>query len=250
MKRQKQVSLILWVCLVAVSSSVFGQLEQVVTHFKEIQDQSNDSPQTISFIQEEDQLVADFSKLSQIVLIRHGEPALYHKGRRSRIEAMEYIQRYDSVGIFTPHFIPFVIEPDELKVIHTSSINRAVSTAEQVFHRVDLQDPDPMYREFERKIFPFPNLRLPLKVWLYGSRLLWFIGLNDSGIESKKEAKERALKGAKTLALDAQTNGKTVLVSHGLLNRYLEDYLQDLGWVTVYDGGDGYLSQKMLVRYE
>jgi hypothetical protein len=44
-------------------------------------------------------------------------------------------------------------------------------------------------------------------------------------------------------------NKKTLLVSHGLLNRYLAKDFKKKGWTEVYNGGHGYLSQKMFVKY-
>ena len=75
------------------------------------------------------------------------------------------------------------------------------------------------------------------------------MGLNRKGIERKSDAKKRAQEVAAFLEQDALNKGKTVLVSHGLLNRYVEKYLKRLGWQTVYNGGNGYLSQRMLVKY-
>ena len=194
-------------------------------------------------------LVADYAQLSQIMLLRHGEPALNKKGWRKRKEAIRFIKDYDSVDIYTPEFVPVVIAPDELGVIHTSSIPRSISTAVLVFNREDLQRPDSLFREFERKIFSFPNIKLGLKCWLTTSRVLWFMGLNKKGIEGFAKAKARARSGVKFLEKDALKNGKTLLVSHGLINHYLAKYLKKNGWTEVYDGGKGYLSQKLLIKY-
>jgi broad specificity phosphatase PhoE len=84
---------------------------------------------------------------------------------------------------------------------------------------------------------------------LTGSGVFWFMGLNGKDIESFKEAKKRVQKAAGMLEKNTLSNGKTVLVSHGLLNHYLVKYLKKKGWTKVYDGGKGYLSQKLLVKY-
>ena len=235
--------------LVLSTFQAFGQLDKVKAYYKQIQDQAEEG-QTIHFIQEDSNLVADFSRLSQIILLRHGEPALNKKGIRSRKEAEQFVWKYDVVGIYEPAFTPLQLTANELSVIHTSSINRSISTAIKVLRQEPLQQPDPMFREFERKIFSFPNIRLPLNWWLTGSRVLWFAGFNNGGIESFRQAKKRAKKGAAFLAEDARQNGKTLLVSHGLLNHFLVKYLKKEGWTEIYDGGRGYLSQKMLVKYE
>jgi hypothetical protein len=74
------------------------------------------------------------------------------------------------------------------------------------------------------------------------------LGGNSECIENKSDAKTRAKIGAELLENDAMENGKTLLVAHGFLNRYLEKYLNKRGWTTVFDGGNDYLSQKLLVR--
>lgn len=242
-----QLKYLLKLFFVLASFQVFSQLEKVEAHYEQLEKQ--DEPVTLSFIQEDSNLVADFSRLSQIILIRHGEPAMKHKGWKKRSEAKQYIKTYDSVGVFSPSFIPLKLQPNELSVIHTSSMQRSVSTAEQVFELDELMKPDPIFREFERKIFLFPNIKLPHGFWMSGSRGLWFLGINDKNVESRNEAIFRAKIAANFLNDDALQNGKTLLVSHGLLNRYLEKYLKKLGWKSVYNGGNGYLSQRMLVKY-
>lgn len=229
--------------------SIQGQPNKVKNYFKQLQKDNQYQPITLSFVNEADGLVEDYSKLSQIILLRHGEPKLDHKGWKSRNEAVQYVLAYDSVGIYSPAFIPAVLQNHGVNHIYTSNINRSISTAGLVFDREDLQRPDPLFREFERKVFAFPNIKLPTKWWLVGSRVLWFMGLNKQGIERFSAARERAKRGAGFLEQDALEHGKTLLVSHGLLNHYLTKYLKRLGWKQVYDGGNGYLSQKMFVKY-
>ncbi|MEL7002035.1 MAG: histidine phosphatase family protein [Bacteroidota bacterium] len=210
-------------------SPLFAQLDKVEKYYLEIEKSSKDTPPTLTFIQEDMQLVEDYSKLSQIILIRHGEPALDKKGWRKRKQAMQFVKDYDSVGIYPPAFIPLRLEDSELGVIHTSSINRSISTSEQVFSLQGIQAPSPMFREFERKIISFPNIKLPLKLWLGVSRISWLMGLNDKGIECFRDARSRAKEATEFLEHDAETNSKTLLVSHGLLNHFLVKYLKKNG---------------------
>jgi hypothetical protein len=168
-----------------------AQAEKIEAYFEALKEDKKHPETTISFVQEEMGLVEDYSKLAQIILVRHGEPALNKTRRRNRKEAVQFAKDYDSVGIYAPAFIPVTITADELKVIHTSSINRSISTAQKVFNREDLQQPDTLFREFERKIFPFPNIRLRTKWWNIGSRILWFLGVNKKGVESFSNAKKR-----------------------------------------------------------
>lgn len=239
----------LLLCLLVFNPSAYTQVERIAAYFESIAD-TGTNPSTVHFIQEEAKLVEDYSKLQQIILVRHGEPALNKHGSRKRTEAVQFVHAYDSVGIYPPAFVPVKLEQNELTLILTSSIPRAISTAEQVFQRTDIQRPDSVFREFERKILGFPNLKLPLKWWLTSSRVLWFMGMNKGGIERFSEAKKRARLASSLLEQDAAKQGKTLLVAHGLLNRYLVKSLQKKGWTVVFDGGNGYLSQRVLVRYE
>lgn len=249
MIRHLKISLAYCLFAFVAITDIYGQLEKVKAHYDNISKQAIHTPTTLHFVQEADNLVEDFDRLSQIVLIRHGEPTLKHHGFKTRREAQEYIIAYDKVGVHPPNMLPLLLAPDEIRVIHTSSLNRSISTAEQVFWKKEAIQSDTLFREFERKILAFPNIPMPHKFWLVGSRVLWYLGLNDKGIESRVLAQKRAKKGAEFLEEDAFKNGKTVLVAHGFLNRYLEKHLKKRGWTTVYSGGNGYLSQRMMVKY-
>lgn len=234
------------VCLLTLATA-HAQWDHLKDHYEKLE--KDKTPDTLRFIQQEAYGLEDSSELVQIILLRHGEPALHKKGWKTRKEALAFVKAYDSVGIYTPAFTPIILYEGDLTVIHTSSINRSIETATKVCTRADLQRPDSLFREFERKIFSFPNLKLPLKWWLTTSRVLWFMGLNKKGIERFSEAKARAKRGAQFLEQDALKQGKTLLVAHGLLNRYLTKYLKKRGWKLMYDGGHGYLSQQLLVKY-
>ena len=230
-----------WHCTIA-------QFEELESHYKKLEKKSKEEPVTIQFVHEEMSLVEDFSKLNQIILLRHGEPALNKKGWRKRKEAMRFVVQYDSVGVYPPGYTPVSLDTNDINTIFTSTLNRSISTAEQLFDKSENHRADAIFREFERKVFSFPNIKLPLNWWLVGSRAFWFMGLNKKGIESFSEAKLRAREAAAFLETKAEEDGKTVLVSHGLLNHYLVKYLKKNGWTEVFDGGKGYLSQKVLVK--
>jgi len=229
-------------------SSSFAQFEEAKAYYKKFEKQAKERPVTIQFIQEEMKLVEDYAGLTQIILLRHGEPALNKKGWRKRKEAIKFVHQYDSVGVYTPAHVPLQLSSDEVEVIFTSTLNRSISTADQLFPEFQDKRATQAFREFERKIFSFFNIKLPLKWWTTGSRLFWIMGLNNKGIESFSEAKKRAKDATTILETHANENGKALLVSHGLLNHYLVKYLKKNGWVEIFDGGKGYLSQKLLVK--
>jgi len=142
----------------------------------------------------EDSILSLFENenLNQILFIRHGEPNLNKKGWRNRKQAIQYTIDYDASGI-----IPFERHPLETGVLENdtvfySPLARARHTAQLLFQdRGFVLEGDSVFREFERKIIPFLNLKLPLKFYLSTTKIVWFIGLNDKCIETVRCAKKR-----------------------------------------------------------
>ena len=215
------------ICLLFSYHSSIAQLDEIKSYYKQLEKQAKEAPITIQFVQAEMNLVKDLSTIDQIILLRHGEPALDKKGWRKRKETIRYVEQYDSVGEYPPKHIPVQLIDGEIDMIYTSTLSRSISTAEQLFPQIENQNAQPIFREFERKIFSFFNIKLPLKWWTTGSRLFWVMGLNKKGIESFSEAKERAKNANTLLESTASENGKVLLVSHGLLNHYLVKYCKD-----------------------
>lgn len=199
---------------------------------------------TLRFLQTSD----DLGKWQQIVLIRHGKPRIAREGWFSAAEARQFIQDYDQTSVEALEQMPFALQAQELEYIYCSPLSRSRHTASLIFGdtlpRLIKQD----FREFERRIIGLPWVELPIKAWLIPARLFWILGLNQKNIESYREAKARSRQVAEFLAADAQKQGKTLLVSHGFLNKSLASDLQKMGWTKVYDGGKGYLSVKVFCK--
>lgn len=178
----------------------------------------------------------------RIFLIRHAKPAVPTKGLFSYEDACQYINDYDAAAI--EHFVleHEVIPFDEIDKVYCSTLPRSQLTAKTIFGEGAQLIIDHNFREFERKIFSFPLLRLPIKLWLVSARILWFLGFNNRDIETFKEAKKRARHCAQTLASDAAENHTTVLVAHGLLNNFIMRELQRMGWKKTLGQGHGFLS--------
>jgi len=162
--------------------STSAQFENIKAHYKDLQMASPNEPVTIQFVQEEMRLLENYTELSQIILLRHGEPELDKGGWRKRKEAIKFIKDYDSVGVYSPGYLPVKLHPDEIDIIFTSTLNRSVSTADQLFKNFESQQAHAIFREFERKIFSFPNVKLPLKWWLTSSRVFWLMGFNKKAL--------------------------------------------------------------------
>ena len=188
--------------------------------------------------------------ISQIILVRHAEPDLDKKGWRNRKEAIHYFREYDSSGVIpfpdAPICTGTLVDP----VIYSSALPRAAQTAYGTFNNGFKIKENDRFREFERKVMKFCNVKMPLKCWTVNSRLLWFLGMNDKGIERFRMAKERARGNAAFLVEESSRHEQVVLVAHGLHNRYVMKYLKKQGWKVVLDQGNGYLSVKILARRE
>jgi len=238
------------VLFLVISPSVFSQSKEIKEYYENAQKFTDGKPLKLSFVQEEMKLVENFEGLQQIMLIRHGEPALNKKGWRKRKGAQDFIKAYDTVGVYTPEHIPVMLYENEVKEIQTSSLERSKHTARILFGEGKTYVQDTIFREFERKIIGLPNIKLPLKFWLINSRIFWLLGMNKKGIESFSAAKKRTKRAVIKLEGLAEERGKVVLVSHGFLNRYLVKYLKKNGWEVAHDGGKGYLATWLLFKYE
>jgi len=204
----------------------------------------------ITFVQPEMQLVKNYEQLQQIILVRHGEPALNKSGPFNRKQALKYIVDYDTVGVEPLSFVPVALQPKEVSVIHTSTLNRAKHTARLIFGDDITYKEEALFREFERKIIGFPNMKRSLKFWLNSSRILWLLGGNKKNIESFREAKQRTQKASERLIESAKKEKKVVLVAHGFLNHYLIKKLKKQSWHLVRKGRRGYLAASLLVKLD
>ncbi|GAA4316538.1 histidine phosphatase family protein [Nibribacter koreensis] len=205
--------------------------------------------QRISFLDENDLALPSGSKIRQIALIRHGEPDLRKTGKFSYQEAKRFVADYDSVGIVVPDASFFSLtNPAQVKIF-SSSIARAKATAQYIFGEGREMTVSPLFREFESSMgHHSPDLRIPIKVWTSAARVKWVMGIDRQGAESFSDARKRAQLAAYTLAGATEENPNIALVAHGLLNRYIQENLEEQGWHVVRNGGSGYLGTTILVK--
>lgn len=182
----------------------------------------------------------------RIFLIRHARPDVDDDGLFTMETARQYIADYDTAQVeefvLSHEAIPF----KEINEVFCSTLVRSQLTAKAIFgEQVQLRI-DKAFREFERRIFTLPFVRLPINIWLLSARLLWFLGFNSQGIETFREARARARECARILEADAKQRNTTVLVAHGLLNNFIVRELNKLGWKTQHKEGHDYLSVTVL----
>jgi broad specificity phosphatase PhoE len=223
---------------------LYAQLSELGTLKKYYSDYSseNDSCGGLRFAQSSDSII-------QIVLIRHGKPQLNKKGWFSAADAQKYSDLYDRVEVYDFSPSPFCFDENDLDTLYSSDLIRAVSTATKILGESDIVlQQKTLFREFEREVFPFPVLKMPLNFWLVTSRLMWYSGLHSRRIESSVAAGKRVDLAAEFLEKKSQKNGKTALVAHGMFNKRLAKTLRRNGWTMVYQNGNGYLSLRILAK--
>lgn len=186
----------------------------------------------------------------QIILIRHGEPDLPVIRWGSRKDAVKYFIDYDKAGILRLKERRLSFDKLHLRHVFSSPTPRAFHTVKVLFKDQLKIIADDRFREFERKIFSFPDISfsLPLKFWTIFSRVLWLFGFNSEGIETRVEAYKRAKENAFFLIEDAEQHGNTILVAHGFHNKVLADFLKRSGWKMVSKEGSGYGAVNILAK--
>lgn len=229
-----------FVILFYQTSILFAQ-SSLVRKIKEYQLSQFDNGSCLDFVRNGDIDGLHESDILQIVLIRHGEPAMHKKGWRNRDEAIDFTRTYDSVGVYPFENKPICLRQLDIDTVYTSALPRAINTAERTFEgQIPLLN-EPMFNEFERKIIEFPNIKLPMRFWSVTTRLVWMMGFNDKGIESFREAKRRSERAASLLDIKALDDGKVILFAHGFLNRSIKKYLKQRGYEVLNLDGQKYL---------
>ena len=82
--------------------------------------------------------------------------------------------------------------------------------------------------EFDLRVFPVPILKAKFKTWMLISRIMWALGLLKTG-KSFSQERLRAKNGADLLIKRSQRKS-IALVSHGLLNYFIEKNLKKSGY--------------------
>ena len=165
-----------------------------------------------------------------ISLIRHGRPAVDYWTRISAAEFDAWLAAYgeaDVDGSLPP--------PPELRdalsdcgLVITSRSRRALRSAEMLglsARRVVMDDvgETPLPRKF-----PWPVAMAPLSFMVL-ARILWHFGAAN-GLETRREAVDRARRLALRLETLAGESGHVAVVGHGYLHRFTAAALRNSGW--------------------
>lgn len=235
--------------LISIHSPAQKEQYEEIRHFYEGFEKTGDSyTPPLRFINSRDFKLDNRKELMQIILIRHGDPIIDTKGWLYFYEANDFTEAYDTVGVYYIDHSPVSIRPGEVLHVYSSPLQRARSTAEQLFSGQFDIIYDSSFVEFKNEIIPIPWIRLPLKFWRVSSRLIWMAGLHSSQVPSLSQQKERSREVAARLDQLAEREKRVVLVAHGFLNRYIIRYLKKEGWQHSFDGGYDYLNVQVLSK--
>jgi broad specificity phosphatase PhoE len=180
---------------------------------------------------------------SKIYLIRHAAVDLKKPGWGTSKNSAEYKQVYNLAGIetFNPDEVLQKIENHEsLDTVFCSPQLRALETALMLFGENMVLHTDSVLTELDYPVLQVPVLLLPVKGWLFVSRVSWMAGINKGEKTGYKDRLEELNAFTDDLVKFAHRNGLAVLVAHGMLNRELVKILKSRGWEFCENGKDGY----------
>ena len=184
----------------------------------------------------------------KIFLIRHARPLVSRKGYFNAAQARTYVSEYDAAAVEEFVLQHEAIPYKEIRRVYCSTLVRSQLTAKAIFGEDVELIIRHEFREFERKIFSLPLVKLPIRFWLLSARALWLLGLNNKGIETFREARARARQCAELLVQEAQQHQTAILVAHGLLNYFIRRHLQHMGWKSTLHEGSGFVGVSVLER--
>jgi broad specificity phosphatase PhoE len=179
----------------------------------------------------------------RIYLIRHAAVDLQKPGWGTSKNSAEYKEAYNFAGIetFNPKEVLQKIENHGLlDTVFCSPQHRALETALMLFGKNSILRTDSMLAELDYPVVQVPVLQLPVKGWLFVSRISWMAGINRGEKTGYKKRLEELHVFTNDLVKYACRNDLAVLVAHGMLNRELVKILKARGWKYCENGKDGY----------
>ncbi|WP_242913889.1 MULTISPECIES: histidine phosphatase family protein [Brevundimonas] len=190
------------------------------------------------------------SRYGDIILARHGKPALSRKCWLSAEEYRDWWARYDAGGLSAGQTPPdsLVRTAAVAGTLYASTLRRAQETARAVAgDRQFLTD-----SVFVEAPLPPPHLpdwfKLPPRLWGVVARFWWHVFDHHDGQESRAEAELRAARAAQIL-IQRSFDGRDVLVlAHGYFNHMIGQKLQAEGWKLIENQGFKYWCQRRYRR--
>ncbi|WP_026600581.1 histidine phosphatase family protein [Methylomonas sp. 11b] len=164
----------------------------------------------------------------QIILLRHGKPAVQLSGMARGKDLAAIAKAYDASGIVDRPPPEILAELRHLSYVVCSDLPRSVESAHALGFG-QLHVADSLFRESALPHFDSGLIALPITAWVMVCRLLWLAGFGQNG-EAYAVAKCRALQAANRLIGLAEAHGNVLLVGHGLMNYLIAQQLRANGW--------------------
>ncbi len=187
--------------------------------------------------------------MMEIILMRHGRPALTSPDSLLARDMPEWITRYDLAG--TGNDLPPETSralADRAGIVISSDLPRALSSLKAL--GCEPIHTDALYREAELPIYGVGGLRLSPLAWSGIFRVLWLCGVSGH-VETLQGAKQRAVKAAENLAtLAGNAESPVLLMGHGMMNRLIARRLLSQGWREIRKPGKGYWGAGVYRRAE
>lgn len=166
----------------------------------------------------------------QIILLRHGKPAIATHSKMSAIEYGRWLDDYNQSSI-ADACLPadeVVQTARQCDYVVCSHLTRSIDSARALgFTNIDIVDP--LFREFEMPFTHWPYPRQSATVWTIMFRLMWLAGYSSNS-ESFRLAKARAVECVERLEEYARQHERVLFIGHGYLLRYLTKRLIARGW--------------------
>jgi len=165
----------------------------------------------------------------KIILVRHAKVLLSDTKSLYASEIKAGIVLYDHAPVdpVIPNKNELVSLAEDSEYLVCSELSRSVASLVLLGHTPDMQDA--VFNELAVPSVDWKGVKLPPQVWLVLFRIASLFGYRGGG-ESLSDAKTRAV-----LAVDrlTETEADTMLVGHGLMNRFIAKELQRRGWKAV-----------------
>jgi broad specificity phosphatase PhoE len=166
----------------------------------------------------------------EIVLMRHGRPAIDLAGRLTPMGFREFMAAYDRAPLDR------ALQPSDearriasaCRLVVCSDLGRSIESALVLGHpEVHLRDE--MFREILMPHAPLSYPRLSALSWVGIFRTLQLFGYN-TGAESFAAARCRATRCADRLVELANGQPRVLFIGHGVMNYLIGRRLTQLGW--------------------
>lgn len=186
-----------------------------------------------------------------ITLARHGRPALSRKCWLTSEGYRDWWRRYDLGGLLAGQTPPpeLVEAARKADTIYVSTLPRAQETAQAVVGGRELVT-DAIFVEAPLPPPRTPSwFKMPPRLWGVTARIWWHLFDRHEGMESRREAEQRADCAAQMLIGRAVAGEDVLVLAHGYFNHMIGQALKARGWHLTLDQGFKYWCQRRFEKH-